>query len=197
MSAICVIGTALPVRDGSARSLRNDQLRALLRRAAQQHLDLLVALAHVGHREPGHRVVEERGQVLRRDAEHARLVLVDDEADHLGRLVPIELHIGASRVRRASTLVDLLRDARARVARSSPETRNCTGKPTGGPFSRRDTRPRSAGSRRRRARRARAQSLALLVALRHQHELREVRAAAAAGRAAGRSADCRRRRSAT
>ena len=62
-------------------------------------------------------------------------------------------------------------------ARSSPETRNWTGKPTGGPFSSRDTRPRSAGksSSKSWTRRV-AQPLALLVALRDEHELREVRA---------------------
>ena len=38
MSAICVIGTALPLRDGIARSLRKRQLRALRGRAAQQRL---------------------------------------------------------------------------------------------------------------------------------------------------------------
>ncbi len=50
---------------------------------------------------------------------------------------------------------------------SSPETRNCTGKPTGGPFSRRDTRPRSPGkSSSNSAMQPRAQPLALGVALR-------------------------------
>ena len=37
------------------------------------------------------------------------------------------------------------RRSRAPSTMSSPDTRNCTGKPTGGPFSSRDTRPRTAG----------------------------------------------------
>ena len=61
-------------------------------------------------------------------------------------------------------------------AMSSPETRNWTGKPTGGPFSSRETRPRSAGkSSVERGQQARAQPLALGIAPRQDHELREVR----------------------
>ena len=51
---------------------------------------------------------------------------------------------------------------------SSPDTRNCTGKPTGGPFSSRETRPRSSGKsvveQREQARRARVSRSSLLFA---------------------------------
>ena len=45
MSAICVIGTALPLRDGIARSLRNDSRARSAGAPRSSDLDLLVALA--------------------------------------------------------------------------------------------------------------------------------------------------------
>ena len=72
---------------------------------------------------------------------------------------------------------DLARRCARTVAMSSPDTRNCTGKPTGGPFSSRDTRPRSSGKsvveQRRAGARASARASSMLV--RDEHELREVR----------------------
>ena len=82
--------------------------------------------------------VEGRGDVLRRHAERARLVLQHVDLDHARRLAPVEGH-----GRRDAD--SWRRYCRAPAANSrtllmsGPLTRYCTGRPTGGPMSSRCT----------------------------------------------------------
>ena len=88
--------------------------------------------------------VEHAGHRLRAQAEQARLVLVDADADLARRLDPVEidrLGIGAA----GHDLGQVERD-RAHLRGSGPLTRYCTGQPTGGPSSSGETRATTLGN---------------------------------------------------
>ncbi len=76
---------------------------------AQIDANQLVAFAELRDRVAGQRHLQIVGDVLGRDVQRTRLVLVDFEVDRtLGRLIPVELDIGRI-VARAHDLCDLLR----------------------------------------------------------------------------------------
>ena len=103
------------------------------------------------------------------DAERARLVLVDVQAQHLDRLVPVVVDAAHVRVRRAGSPWPR-RPRRAPARASGPTTRNCTGYGTGGPLGSSLTRPRTSGNSLGQQRR---QPLAQRLARRHvlrQHD---------------------------
>ena len=108
------------------------------------------------------------------DAERARLVLVDVQAQHLDRLVPVVVdaaHVGVG----AQDLLGLVGPARARLPTSGPTTRNCTGYGTGGPLGSSLTRPRTSGnSLGQQRRQPLAQRLARRQVLRQHDELADV-----------------------
>ena len=98
----------------------------------------------------GHGVAREQRlqrlrHVLRGEAERAGAVLIDLEADRFDLLAPVEMRIDHLGVLRHDG-AHLLGDARAPSCGSGPTTRNCTGKPTGGPKLKRSTRARASGS---------------------------------------------------
>ena len=86
-------------------------------------------------RVPGQRRLQIVLQILRGHPEPARLRLIDLEVHRaLGGLVPIELHVARVRIVPHAP-GEIVGDLDAPLAICGPVTRNCTGKPTGGPFS--------------------------------------------------------------
>ena len=199
MSAICVIGTALAVARRDREVLEEAHPRALVGRAAQQRpRSACRARGSSVTDEARQRVVEERREVLRRDAEHARLVLVDREADRPWSARPsrtARCDVSGSRAHRPRRPRCAMRAHRRRCPRrtrgTAPESRPAA-------RSRGATRGRAApGNRSSKSASRRARTLlALLVALRDEHELREVRLLQllVERQVEARAAGCRRRR---
>ena len=143
MSAICVIGTALPFFDGTARSLSDD---SAARSAGAPRTTTSICLSRSRYVV----TVSPDTELLRKAATSCDVspssralfwsmsrwtTLVGSSQSNWTWVVP-----GSRRITAATSPAI----ARTRPM-SSPETRNCTGKPTGGPFSSREMRPRSAG----------------------------------------------------
>ena len=134
-------GLARGGRDGEV--LQQGQARAFLRRAAQQDGNQFVALAVLRHRHTRERALQEVGQVLRGHAEQLRAVLVDDQADDLAGLVPVEVHVAHVWILRTASAT-LRAPVRARWGCLRRTRGTGSGSPPAGPFSRRSTRARSS-----------------------------------------------------
>src|SRR5207237_8178014 len=86
---------------------------------------------------------ERLGDLLRRQPQRARAVLIDLQSNGLLLLVPVELHVARARVGTHGGAHFIGYGAHAVAVR--PVTRNCTGNPTGGPKFNRSMRRRASG----------------------------------------------------
>ena len=113
-------------------------------RRADDDVDQAVALAHLRRGGAG----QQRLQRLRddggREAELRQAFLVEGDAHARRALAPGELDVARAGVARRAAATSSA--VRRRVSASGPWMRNCTGKPTGGPNSRRETRMRASGT---------------------------------------------------
>ena len=152
-----MIGTALPFLDGIARSLRND---SCARSVAAPRSTTSISLS----RSRNWVTVTPDTELFRNCASSCELMPSTRALFwSTRRRTTFDGSSQSNCTLKRSGLCSIVARTSRAIARtfamSSPVTRNCTGKPTGGPFSSRDTRPRSAGksvsnSRIRRARTA-------------------------------------------
>ena len=113
--ATCASGTATPSRLATVRSPRPADVEPLARHRPRHHLHEVGAVAHLGHRQPGDQRLQRLGDVLRREAQRPRAVLVHHQPDRRRHLVPLQVrvaHVGVLRHRVAHLAgdpADLLR----------------------------------------------------------------------------------------
>ena len=122
------------MRSSAARSLGD---------GARDDVDALLAGAHRRHRHAADQRLQRLRDVLRRQAEGAGARLIDFEPERRHRLAPVEMGVDDARVL-AHDVANARGDFAHLVRRPGPMTRNCTGKPTGGPKLKRSTRTRAA-----------------------------------------------------
>ena len=133
MVAICASGTLRPLGRGQHQVAQGLELGALLGNRAGDDVDEIGGVAQLRDGGAGQHGIDVVGELLGADAERARPVLVDLDADRLARLVPVVVDVA-----RVGVPADHLREGLGQLARlsaSGPLTRNFSGQPTGGPSS--------------------------------------------------------------
>ena len=98
--AICSSGTARAAGGLDHEAAQGLELGALLGDGAGDDVDQVDVVAHLGDGRARQHGIDGLAQRLRADAERAGAILIDLDANHLGRLVPVEVDV--ARVRRVA-----------------------------------------------------------------------------------------------